>query len=115
MAKRLFQPGEDARRGRGGKRPGAGRKPLAIRKLTDRWKEDTGTIVELLMELKRLALRSEDESVRVAAIREYLNRVIGKPRQEVSVQVRRSELVDLYRGVAEAVRGGELRDLMAED
>jgi hypothetical protein len=70
--------------GRGGKRPGSGRKRGTPNKATAEIKELARQYSEeAVKELARLATNAESESARVAAIRELLDRGYGRATQPI--------------------------------
>lgn len=110
-----FKPGEDERRGRGGKRKGAGPKPLVIRKLEEDWRSDAKSAADVMNELFRLSLAAGDETVRVTACKAFMDRLVGKPKQQVDVNLKNSDLKDHYTRALAAISSGVLRDPMAHE
>lgn len=111
----------------GGQRKGSGRKPQVIRDLVSSWKSDTTSVDLIMTRLKELATGvssteiddkgnpktvTTDGAVMVAAAREYLNRVLGKPKQQIEMKVENADLKDLYRGVLQGLKTGELEELL---
>ena len=71
--------------GRGGKTPGAGRKPGSVNKSTAEIKELAQQYAPAaLKELSRLATKAKSEQARVAAANTILDRAYGKPPQAVT-------------------------------
>ncbi len=107
-----FKKGSAQKRGGGGKRPGTGPKSKAIKALEKSWKTDYESVDRVMSELKELALNSEDEMVRLSACRAYLDRVVGRPKQQVDVSVKATELNELYGNIPAAIEQGHLADLL---
>lgn len=110
----------------GGRRKNSGRKPKVIRDLVSSWKSDTVSVDAIMKKLLELAtgtsvvlgddgkpLKIEvDGPTMVAAAREYLNRVLGKPKQQIEMKVDNAELADLYREALVGLKTGELNELL---
>lgn len=79
-----FEIQSEKPKGRGGRREGSGRKPgklsAAKRELRDLAKEH---VPEMLDQLVRIAKSSRQDSARVAAIKEVLDRAYGKAPQAI--------------------------------
>ena len=99
-------------KGRGGKRVGAGRKPPEIREAVKDWKTDVESLNKVMAKLRNLALNSQNENVSVAAAREYLDRVVGKARQQVDLSPGSPLLVELYKGLGKAGKSVKTSNLL---
>jgi hypothetical protein len=83
---------------KGGKRPGAGRKPGQRNKITAEIKDLAMKYApDAVKELGRLAKEAESEQARAAAIKEILDRGYGKSKQSMDVNASLS-LKDLVLG-----------------
>jgi hypothetical protein len=69
---------------RGGRRPGAGRKPNVVREMVESGDFSAAPdVAEVVDQLRHLALHGASERVQVQACIAYLDRKLGKPRQTV--------------------------------
>src|SRR5262245_18650551 len=96
----------------GGYRPGSGRKPgtpnIMTRELKELCRHEAPILVE---ELIRLSKHAESEAVRVAAIKELLDRGWGRPTQPIEGNVTygvSEQLAELFRENASGTLGTEI-------
>lgn len=117
-----FQPGNNS--GRGGARPGAGRKPAAARKALDALLNtpfENGTmagktLIDAAMETIADALGNTDEignvtGVALRAATDIVDRQFGKARQTLKLQGERRDLAGSLAAVAGAIQQGRMRDI----
>lgn len=82
------------------------RKPAEVLALVDDWRKDMTTIQRMMAQLKGWAFDPKmTPEFRLASSREYMDRVLGKPKQEMDVTFTASDdMMELYKralGVAQ--------------
>lgn len=90
------------------------RKPAEVLVLVEDWRKDTKTIIEMMAQLKKWAFDpTKAPEFRLASTREYMDRVMGKPKQELDVTFTASEdILSYLKGQREKVESGEIQDAM---
>lgn len=75
------------------------RKPREVLEIVEDWRKDMTTIQRMMAQLKRWAFNEKlPPEFRLSASREYMDRVLGKPKQELDVTFTASDdMMELYK------------------
>ena len=103
--------------GKGGKRPGAGRKPSTLKGIAKRLPRESAELLlaEINANAKWVALaNSRDERIQLEVLKYLSDRAYGKPRQDNTVAVATAQPVltlnDFYGGKTAAGTDGKAED-----